>query len=179
MGNVPALSPERRRFMINLKFIRKSKICYILLLGLSLFLNCTWIAKPFQFDLKDVDFTQNEEMVLKIGVYNPNCFAIKVADVNYNIIIEKETLGAGLRPGQLYVRGRDTLITNFPLKINVLSILKTVPLFKQDSLVLQISGFCTLLAPIGKTKLNFKTEKSMPIKGKFESFINETFKKAK
>lgn len=163
------MKSERRR--------KISKFCLFFLLS-SLCLNCTWLVKPLPVTLKGVTFNNNEEMNLKLEINNPNWFSIKVAGIDYNIHIEQETIGVGKMTDNLNIRGKESVITNFPLKLNLINILKTLPLFSKDTLVFRIDGSYTLSTALGKTRLKFKTEKRIDLKEEFESLINKILGKA-
>ena len=139
-----------------------------LLLVLVLSCGCGWLMKPAEVELVGLAFPSESAVDITVLIYNRNPFSATASDLEYRVSIGGEAIGRGHTSQVLSIGGRDSLVTNFPMNYDIAALSRVLPQILQDTVVVRIDGSYRLRSVLSRPKLQFSTERRIPVKARLE-----------
>jgi len=151
-------------------------IVRLLPLAILLLAGCSSMFKAPSVKVRGVDIVSSDELGVYVTFYNPNRFAIDIADMEYRVFIDTLNCGTGRREPELRLASRDSTTAAFPLQIDYGNLGRALPNLMNDSVEFRIMGDYRLPKVLGKRKLSFKAGKKTALKAKVSDLLRGWFK---
>ena len=132
------------------------------------------IRKP-EVRVRSVNARSAEEMVAQLEIVNPNPFLLRVLSVDYEVSVGDRLCGKGRRSEELVLAARDTTFADFPLAIDYLELLKSIPGLLADTVLLSVKGRYMVATFAGRRRFGFSGERKVAVRDEVESFIKGLF----
>ena len=145
----------------------------------ALLVRCGPAVKPVDIRLSGASFANSDEAVAELAIANPNGFALDLLGAEYRVSLGGSVCGSGQRDEPLHIGGRDSMVAEFPLKIDYISLAKSLPLLFKDSAACKVEGNYTVNTVIGRRRLTFKTERRIAVKQEIGSILDQLFRNDK
>jgi LEA14-like dessication related protein len=148
-----------------------------LLLVLVIFCGCGWFVKPAEVELVGLAFPGENLVDIAVLIRNRNPFSARASDMEYRVSIGGEVIGRGHTPQVLFLGGRDSLVTHFPMSYDMAALSRVLPQILQDTVVVRVDGTYRLRSLLSAPKLPYSTERRIPVKarlgGIFRSLLGD------
>ncbi len=125
--------------------------------------------------LRSIDPRSADTTSVGLEIVNPNRFPLRVMSVDYDISIGDRLCGRGRRSDALFLDAFDTTVADFPLVIDYVELLKSIPALFTDSVVFGVKGSYVASTIVGRRRFGFSGERKVSVKDEAKSFINGLF----
>ena len=159
--------------------MRRCAVRCLALLMAALLARCGPAVKPVDIRLSGASFANSDEAVAELAIANPNGFALDLLGAEYRVSLGGSVCGSGQRDEPLHIGGRDSMVAEFPLKIDYTNLAKSLPLLFKDTAAFKVEGNYTVNTVIGRRRLTFKTERRIAVKQEIGSILDQLFRNDK
>src|SRR5512136_3154216 len=133
--------------------MRRCAVHGLALLMTALLARCGSVVKPVDIRLSGASFADSDEAVAELAIANPNGFALDLLGAEYRVTVGGSVCGTGQRDEPLHIGGRDSVVAEFPLKIDYTNLARSLPLLFKDTVAFKVEGNYTVNTVIGRRRL--------------------------
>jgi LEA14-like dessication related protein len=158
-----------------MRWISRQALLLLSTTGLLVLARCLPSVRPPGFELLGVRADSSSELVVTLAVSNPNSFSIKAQDLDYRILIDTNVCGSGSIAEPLEVRARDTAQVEFPLQVDIVSIIRSLPSVFSDTVKVRIEGSYSVSTLFGLRRFKLDREKRLVLKDELKNVLGKLF----
>jgi hypothetical protein len=132
-------------------------------------------VEPPVIAFRGVRYEGGDSVQVELGLANPNRFAVELASVEYRLMADGETLGAGQRTERVRCAARDSVRAEFPLALDFGATMAAVLKGVKDTVTFGVEGEYRLKTPVGPYNGRFAEARGVNLLDELKAVLENAF----